>query len=490
MRRCLWWVGAAALLCIFACVALWYTQSVMHQHIVLRLPAGFFPKVVHIDKNESLRFVNLTLRPSWPASGPHPTHTTYPAFDTTVGIPPGYSWTFTFTEEGTYAFHDHFAPEMTGIVISGEKDLSQVSDTNTCAELPDPRNQAGCMEIYFKNISNTATFQEANAIFTDIAARYPRSCHTFAHDLGKNAYFAYLDGSLPDDFGQGASSCGYGFWHGFTTAMQAHKGLSAAEEFCTSLRGGTNMQVQSNQMNCYHGIGIGFVPDPPPEHLWGVFQPLIDPGLSFCDTLDGNPYYKDRCLTGVFHAMTVYMQTHIYGFAFDENSLSLCEMQAHQFQASCFNTLVAALPEFTGFDLERTVAILKESVPEVLLNEVFAYAAIIFVDAEASVEEDGRFIKQCEAIDLDFRPLCISAVINKLYNNGIPGVEYSKAIDFCAGSWVRAEEHADCFDQAASYATRVYAPEKAVEACEAIESEHGSPVYECLVFIGEMQREQ
>jgi hypothetical protein len=81
-------------------------------------------------------------------------------------------------------------------------------------------------------------------------------------------------------------------------------------------------------------------------------------------------------------------------------------------------------------------------------------------------------------------------VINKLYNNGIPGVEYSKAIDFCAGSWVRAEEHADCFDQAASYATRVYAPEKAVEACEAIESEHGSPVYECLVFIGEMQREQ
>jgi hypothetical protein len=458
----------------------WYSQNIMHQHVVLRLPSGFFPKVVHMEKNDSLRFVNLSTRPSWPAAGPHPTHTSYPDFDAKEGIPPGYAWTFTFAEEGTYTFHDHFAPEMSGIAVAGKIDISQASDQETCTNLPDPHAQAGCMEIYFKNITDTEPFKEANTIFEDIAARYPGSCHTFAHDLGKNAYLAYMNNTLPDDIGQGASSCGYGFWHGFTTAMQTHRGIDAAKEFCASLGGGTDAQMGVNRMNCYHGIGIGLIPDPPPQQLWGEFQTLIDPALAFCDTIiSDNPFFKERCLTGVFHAMTVYMQTEQYGFTFDEDSLSYCAKQAVEHQSTCFNTLVAALPQFTNFDLERTVAILKESTPASLLSEIFTYAAIIFVDAEASAQEAGDFVLECDALDPNFRPLCILAAINKLYNNGVPGIEYIKAVEFCSGDWIETGEKENCFHQVASYSAQVYKAEKMPEVCNTIRNVYTLPVARC-----------
>lgn len=170
----------------------------------------------------------------------------------------------------------------------------------------------------------------------------------------------------------------------------------------------------------------------------------------------------------------------LYGFTFNENSLSYCAVQAPEHQSACFNTLVAGLPNATDFDLARTAALLEQNVPDDLFEEIFKNAAIIFVDAEASVEETGLFVQECGSIDPNLRSLCIQAVINKLYNNGLPGIEYLKAQAFCEGVWILKTERSACFKEVITYATQVYPPEKAREVCGSIPFIERVQIWECL----------
>ncbi len=479
MKR-LFWMFGLAVLCMLASYSIWYTQKDVRQHIVFRIPGGFIPNVVRVEEKESLRFINLTFRPTWPAAGPHPTHITYPDFDAIGGIAPGHTWVFTFEKGGTYTFHDHYAPEVNGIVVSGLNDISQVTEESTCTALPDLLQQAACAEIYFKNVASKETYPKARELFNDLATRYPRSCHNFAHDLGKNAYVAYLENNL-FDIGQEASLCNNGFWHGFTTAMQTYSGIEAAKEFCASLRGETEMHQNSNRINCYHGIGIGLIPDPPPAHLWGEFQQLVDPALAFCATIQGDESYKERCLTGVFHAVSDYMSRPLYGFTFDESSLTICSKQAIAYQKTCFITLVAAVPASVDFDLVRTVAIIKESAPPYLFSDIFFHAAIMLVPSKTSVEAAGRFAASCEAQSSDIRSLCISAVINKLFSYSVPGTEYQEAIAFCSSTWIHDVEQLGCFQEMISYANTMYTKEKVAEVCDSIPEIYYSSISGCYI---------
>ena len=52
----------------------------------------------------------------WPASDSHPSHTIYPAFDPLQAVLPGASWSFTFTQAGTWGYHDHLKPSIGGLI--------------------------------------------------------------------------------------------------------------------------------------------------------------------------------------------------------------------------------------------------------------------------------------------------------------------------------------------------------------------------------------
>lgn len=100
---------------------------------------GFAPKEISIKKGESITWINDRTAPAWPASARHPTHTQYPgadydlegkymgsdacisegqakegAFDPCRGLKKGESWTFAFTQNGTFGYHDHLNAGFTG----------------------------------------------------------------------------------------------------------------------------------------------------------------------------------------------------------------------------------------------------------------------------------------------------------------------------------------------------------------------------------------
>lgn len=88
---------------------------------------GYEPGTVTVKKGDTVRFVNNSTLDTWPASANHPTHTVYPqkdasnclgsSFDACKGLKPGEHWDFTFTEVGTWGFHDHLHANRRGSVV-------------------------------------------------------------------------------------------------------------------------------------------------------------------------------------------------------------------------------------------------------------------------------------------------------------------------------------------------------------------------------------
>ena len=93
--------------------------------------SGFFPKEVTVKKGSMVTFKNESLLKMWPASAKHPTHEVYPGssitkcntpaasaiFDACKGISRSESWSFTFNEAGSWAYHDHLKPTYFGKII-------------------------------------------------------------------------------------------------------------------------------------------------------------------------------------------------------------------------------------------------------------------------------------------------------------------------------------------------------------------------------------
>lgn len=78
---------------------------------------GFSPASITVNRGGKVTFVNRGGKSMWPASDPHPTHTAYSGFDPRHGIAPTESWSFTFTKAGTWYYHDHLSPLLTGTII-------------------------------------------------------------------------------------------------------------------------------------------------------------------------------------------------------------------------------------------------------------------------------------------------------------------------------------------------------------------------------------
>lgn len=93
--------------------------------------SGFSPKTLEINSGDTVTWTNKDSRSHWLASAVHPTHTIYPGssinkcgtsealsiFDSCKGLSSGESYSFTFNEKGTWGYHDHLGPSLTGTIV-------------------------------------------------------------------------------------------------------------------------------------------------------------------------------------------------------------------------------------------------------------------------------------------------------------------------------------------------------------------------------------
>lgn len=77
--------------------------------------SGFSPKDITITAEESVTWVNSDTMDHTVNSAIHPTHTIYPPLNLGI-IKPGDQKSLTFPQAGTYKYHDHLNPSLTGSV--------------------------------------------------------------------------------------------------------------------------------------------------------------------------------------------------------------------------------------------------------------------------------------------------------------------------------------------------------------------------------------
>lgn len=80
----------------------------------------FFPSELKIKKGDTVVWTNRDSRSAWPASAIHPTHQAYPGFDALRGLNTGETYSFTFDKVGSWKYHDHLNPSVTGAVVVTE----------------------------------------------------------------------------------------------------------------------------------------------------------------------------------------------------------------------------------------------------------------------------------------------------------------------------------------------------------------------------------
>ncbi len=85
---------------------------------VLYTPVGFNPPVIRIRVGDAIAFKNERAGVGmWVASNPHPVHNEYPIFDARAASGTGQTFTFTFSVNGVFGYHNHLKPEQQGVVI-------------------------------------------------------------------------------------------------------------------------------------------------------------------------------------------------------------------------------------------------------------------------------------------------------------------------------------------------------------------------------------
>lgn len=91
--------------------------GVESERIIEYVQGGFSPNEVTVAPGTTVKFINRTDTPVWPASDPHPVHTALPGFDALRGLGKDESYSFKFDKVGEWKFHNHLSPGATGKVI-------------------------------------------------------------------------------------------------------------------------------------------------------------------------------------------------------------------------------------------------------------------------------------------------------------------------------------------------------------------------------------
>lgn len=80
----------------------------------------FIPSEIKIKKGDTVTWTNRDSSQAWPASAVHPSHQVYPGFDALKSLSNGESYSFKFDRVGSWKYHNHLNPSVTGAVIVEE----------------------------------------------------------------------------------------------------------------------------------------------------------------------------------------------------------------------------------------------------------------------------------------------------------------------------------------------------------------------------------
>lgn len=446
--------------------------------VVVEIADGTFsPAEVTIEMGGVVKFVNIGKKKSWPASDPHPTHYYYPAtsagsFDSQKPILPGKSWSFVFTEPGTWRYHDHLNPSYKGVIIvlgSGNKKLTEAD--KKCSDT----DASKCFEELIRETLKKEGIEEAFAIFVDLFEKRQDlpSCHWTAHFIGEEVYKLFKDNK---DFpiSPATSYCGYGFYHGFMAKLLIdNPDPTLGLKFCEKVK----IKIGDlGENNCIHGIGHGFTQEEPPDsEKIGNPNAMIAPALKVCEFLFGKTENKwEICATGAYSVVSLWSFENKYGLALDQNDpFAFCRTQTPRYQTACYEEFASKLDYLTNWNVSRLPTYLKGIEDEELRKRIVKRAAGVMMQRDFIKNDLSDYILGCRTLSGDLPLVCIGGISWGLVMAGIPGKEEEKALQFCQEKLLNVGERAICYKEVFSQLKKgLYWKEKLLAACQKIDADY------------------
>lgn len=374
----------AMILCLLVCVAVMVgallgaaDPAMAHEddegRVVVHVTReGFEPESVEVESGTTVVFENAGSEDHWPASDDHPMHDLYPGFDPGKPLRPNAEWGFTFDKPGTWKYHDHMNPYLTGEIVvqdvagddrgwvetehgglfssirtffrgAYETAVSALVPGEEASSTGEARGDetkkdasgggsSGLSKGEYESTKDryTALVRNQNPRValdrlreeTETNDALLRSCHPLVHDIGHEAYEKY------GDFGKAMNYqdevCNSGYLHGIIEShfSESDDVFEDMKTMCKRYAPGSYSSWQ-----CYHGLGHGVM------FYTGNDLPR---SLDMCDGFEG-AFSRSSCANGVFmENFNADQKLHLSEFLKESDPFYPCAEQAERHKADCY----------------------------------------------------------------------------------------------------------------------------------------------------------
>ncbi len=416
-------------------------------HKVVFDESGFSPENLQILEGDSVVFEIGKKNNAWPASDPHPTHTSQAEFDPKRVLLAGEHWLFTFKNFGVWRYHDHLSPSVRGSITVSPRTKGGTESLCTSGEKKSSELLCFEEEVRFalKNEGVDAAWDVFERLYEN--GRTPQSCHWTAHFIGEEAYKLFRTGKeIP--ISRATSYCGYGFFHGFLELLlRANPDPKNALRFCDQVDAKLgSMGLQ----NCYHGIGHGYTEDPPDPLTEGNFEAMVAPGIKVCEALFGGFFVNlNLCLTGVFTVPAGFAAKGEYGLEISPSApFSYCRNQPYRYLKACYGEFAPKLDKILDWDLDRLPPYVAAISDEKLKQLVTWVVPSVMMAHDILKTDHSNYIKACrDGFTPPLREICWGGAILGFFQHGRPEYQYEELLKFCALAAWREDERGFCYGE-------------------------------------------
>lgn len=275
------------------------------------------------------------------------------------------------------------------------------------------------------------------------------TCHGNTHALGESYYRDFARGGSFEPSPK-ASSCGFGFYHGFLIAFLADgHTLPEARALCEEADRKLLAQGYAARFACFHGLGHGVSDGTLPGERESE-EGFVAEGLRACAGLGASDEEEGLCASGVFNSLAIAENNGTLALLKNpkdpkdpKDPYRICRRQTRaSFKRACYdqrNTLVQALyPSFP----DALAAALRGAEASYAGTAVRGLGLFAQKIAEGRGGSFSELIKACAALPGELPSVCVRGLVGGIIEFGGPREAPRVASRLCAET---TEFSAACF---------------------------------------------
>ena len=446
---------------------------------------GFEPDTIHVSGGTEVTFMSTRNGQFWPASDLHPSHSIYPDFDPRRPLGEDESWSFVFTNQGQWRYHDHLSPLNRGLI---KVIPASATEDSLCGGHSSSEKKT-CWNTLLSNAMDrgglNAALDELKSLrLADVD--FASSCHLFTHDIGLKSYLRYKD---KPPISNKVGYCNDGFWHGYMEGFLREKGRAKeAAHFCTSIPRTFSGVYPLAEKQCIHGIGHGLAEYilGSREDLWSNMDAIAKMISEECDRVFVARGDRFRCIAGAYEIISNWMMLQLEGYkgVFSEDDpFKLCQIGVNEWaREACVWEFSKAIRVFTKGEPYRAFSILRHAIESGMESyaELMVKSVATRIGANRPALRDKELVEYCRSLPRDLQGSCIVGVGMGLFYSGIPDNSMLRAARFCLSAALDSRERPACASALYGTVSISYEESRVGELCQILADVTPSLWYKCF----------